>query len=156
MCLQRVFCQLHADFLSVHAQATTRFNETMHQIAQEAGGEGGCRLGCQLGIRRSADTYLRNLRQNPLSPMNTPRVVGIDDWAWHRGHRNGTIVCDLEQFKVIDILPDREVRRLSNGFKCILVSKLLPVIVLNVIVKPPRLLPHRRFKFRIAGIYSRT
>ena len=38
----------------------------------------------------------------------TPRVVGIDDWAWKRGHRYGTIVCDLERRRIIDVLPDRE------------------------------------------------
>ena len=31
-----------------------------------------------------------------------------NDWAWKRGHRYGTIICDLEQRRIIDILPDRE------------------------------------------------
>jgi transposase len=34
-------------------------------------------------------------------------VVGIDDWAWWKGHRYGTIFCDLERGKVVDLLPDR-------------------------------------------------
>jgi transposase len=36
-----------------------------------------------------------------------PRVLGIDDWAWCKGHRYGTILCDLERGKVIDLLADR-------------------------------------------------
>lgn len=38
----------------------------------------------------------------------SPRIIGIDDWAWKKGHRYGTIVCDLERRQVIDLLPDRE------------------------------------------------
>lgn len=117
LCLQRVFCQRHADFLSVHAQSTQRFNENIQQIAQEVGGEGGCRLGCKLGIRRSADTYLRHLKQKSLPLASAPRVVGVDDWAWRRGHHYGTIICDLERSEVIDILPDREVATVVEWLK---------------------------------------
>jgi transposase len=37
-----------------------------------------------------------------------PSVIGIDDWAWRRNHRYGTIICDLERRKTIALLPDRE------------------------------------------------
>jgi hypothetical protein len=35
--------------------------------------------------------------------------VGIDEWASRKGHRYGTILCDLEKDKVIDLLADRSV-----------------------------------------------
>jgi transposase len=34
--------------------------------------------------------------------------VGIDDWAWKKNQRYGTIVCDLERRKPVTLLPDRE------------------------------------------------
>ncbi|WP_366940802.1 transposase [uncultured Amaricoccus sp.] len=35
-------------------------------------------------------------------------MIGIDDFAWRRGHGYGSIVIDLERRTVIDILPDRQ------------------------------------------------
>ena len=36
-------------------------------------------------------------------------VAGIDDWAFRKNHRYGTIVCDLERRRIVALLPDREI-----------------------------------------------
>ena len=36
------------------------------------------------------------------------RAIGIDDWAWRKGHRYGTLICDLERRSIVDLLSDRE------------------------------------------------
>jgi hypothetical protein len=46
-------------------------------------------------------------RRGPRS-FPPPSIVGIDDWAWRRNHRYGTLVCDLERHATIALLPDRE------------------------------------------------
>jgi hypothetical protein len=45
----------------------------------------------------SNDTLLRVVRRRSQTPTDHLSVVGIDDWAFRRNHRYGTIVCDLER-----------------------------------------------------------
>jgi transposase len=36
-----------------------------------------------------------------------PEVIGVDDWAWRKGQRYGTIIVDLQRGCPIDVLEDR-------------------------------------------------
>jgi transposase len=44
-------------------------------------------------------------------------VLGIDDWAWRKGQRYGTIVCDLERHCVVDLLPDRQSQTVTEWLR---------------------------------------
>jgi len=61
----------------------------------------------------SPDTILRLVKQNQLPTTSSPRVVGTDDWSWKRGLRYGTLICNLENNRPIDVLPDRQVQTVS-------------------------------------------
>ena len=57
---------------------------------------------------QSDDTVLRDLRKSAvIRPVKDPRVVGIDDWAWLKGRRYGTVIVDLERRVIIDVLSER-------------------------------------------------
>jgi transcriptional regulator with XRE-family HTH domain len=42
----------------------------------------------------SNDTLLRLVRRRGRPRFVPPTVIGIDDWAWRRNQRYGTIICD--------------------------------------------------------------
>ena len=114
VCFRTIFAEQFPSLIRPRAKVTTRLQEALCQIGFALGGEAGARLGDQLGVPGSPDTILRLVRTQQLPPNPPPRVIGIDDWAWKRRLRYGTIICDLERGVPIDLLPDRSVETVSQ------------------------------------------
>jgi transposase len=72
------------------------------------GGEAGARQLSIEAITSSPDTLLRLFRRLSLLEVVAPRLLGVDDWAWRRGQCYGTLLCDLETNRMVDVLPDRQ------------------------------------------------
>ncbi len=47
--------------------------------------------------------------QLPLPSEGSIHEVGIDEWAWKKGHHYGTILVNLAEGRVVQLLPDRSV-----------------------------------------------
>ena len=80
----------------------------VHHLALALGGRPAASFARRLMLPVSNDTLLRLVRRRGAPHFEAPIVVGIDDWAWRRNQRYGTIICDLERRKTIALLPDRE------------------------------------------------
>lgn len=107
-CPRRIFTEQLQGFAGRHARTTARLARTHLAIGMALGGEAGARLAAKTGMPTSPDTLLRRVKQTPSASAPQPRRVGIDDWAWCKGLRYGTIVVDLDTREVIDLLPDRD------------------------------------------------
>lgn len=112
-CPRQTFAEALGSAAARSARRTARLGDVQCQLGLALGGEGGARLAERLAMPVSANTLLRLVDRvvAPLAP--TPRVLGVDDWAWRRGQNYGTILVDLERNKVVDLLPDRESGTLS-------------------------------------------
>ena len=90
-----------------------RLEGIVHHLGLALGGRPGASFAKRLMLPVSNDTLLRVVRRQARRPSEPLSVVGVDDWAFRRNHRYGSIVCDLERRRVVALLPDREVATLQ-------------------------------------------
>ena len=112
-CAQKIFVERLPELCHPHAQRTKRLQEALCKLGLKEGGQAGADVGSELGFSGSRDTILRLVHQSDPSAHEKPRIIGLDDWAWKRRLRYGTLICDLERGQPIDLLPDRTVETVS-------------------------------------------
>lgn len=113
-CIRRIFCERFPQLVAAYGRQTMRLNEALSVIGLILGGEAGAKLAIGLGISISPDTLLQRIRQSSLPAAGTPRVLGVDDWAYRKRLSYGTVLVNLETRKPVALLPDREAETLSQ------------------------------------------
>lgn len=109
LCGRRIFAErFNTDVLAPWARRTARLDQIVHHLGLALGGRPAASFARRLMIPVSKDTLLRVVRRHGSPPFVPPAVIGIDDWAWRRNQRYGTLICDLERRRTIALLPDRE------------------------------------------------
>jgi transposase len=109
LCGRRIFAErFDDDVLAPRARRTSRLEHIVHHLALALGGRPAASFARRLMLPVSNDTLLRVVRRRGRRPVAPPTVIGIDDWAWRRNQRYGTLICDLERRRTIALLPDRE------------------------------------------------
>ena len=106
-CPQRIFAERFPSLVPVRGRHSLGVCAALRQVGMAVGGRPGMRLTRALGIPGSYRTIVRLVHGAPFPLLKVPRVIGLDEWAWRRGRRFGTIVCDLERHHVLDLLPER-------------------------------------------------
>jgi len=114
-CDRKIFAERLPDLAGPKARETTRLCEIVGLVGDALGGLPGERLLHRLGIVRSDDTVLRRVKSRGRGTSQPKvRVLGVDDWAWRKRQRYGTMLMDLERLHVIDLLPVRSAESFAH------------------------------------------
>lgn len=116
-CGRKTFAERFSGLLTPKARRTVRLRAQHLATAYALGGEAGGRLAHLLRMPISGDTLIRDIRQTPEPTEVVVRVVGVDDWAFKKGHNYGTILVDLEQHRPIALLGSREAEEVASWFQ---------------------------------------
>ncbi len=115
-CPRRTFAEQVAGATAPRRRATVRLEAVLAAFCVALGGEAGARLAGRIGVAVGGDALLRLLRREEVA-AGTPRVLGVDDWAWRRGRRYGSVLVDLEARRPVDLRADRTAAALEGWLK---------------------------------------
>lgn len=116
-CPRKIFTERLPTLVAPSAKRTLRLAQQQQQLGLALGGNPSARVSTELDRGASRNTFLRLVRRLPLPEPEAPEVIGIDDWAWKKGQRYGTIIVDLERQCPIALLEDREAETVAAWLK---------------------------------------
>ena len=113
-CQRKIFAERLPHVVAPYARRTLRLHDLLTLIGFTAGGEAGRKVVEGMHLLISPDTLLRLIRTTSEPSFPTPRILGVDDFAFRRRRSYGTILIDLEKRVPVDLLPDRESESLAK------------------------------------------
>jgi transposase len=117
-CDRKIFAERLPGVVAPRARETDRRHEVVRRVGYALGGLPGARLLSRLSMVSSDDTVLRRVKAWARRWSEPKvRVLGVDDWAWRKHQEYGTMLMDLEQRQIVDLLPVRSAESFAGWLR---------------------------------------
>jgi Transposase domain (DUF772)/zinc-finger of transposase IS204/IS1001/IS1096/IS1165 len=91
-CSRHIFAECFPEVVQRYARMTDRLIKALQAVGAITNGADAAQIASSFGVHTTAKTIIRRVLQLPLPSEGSVHKVGIDEWAWKKGHRYGTIL----------------------------------------------------------------
>ncbi|MBO0588354.1 MULTISPECIES: transposase [unclassified Sporosarcina] len=114
-CSIKIFAE-RFEGISTNGKRTNRTIDVLRKMAFSSSCLAAEKVALAAHIPVSHDTLLSIIKRTNISPKVSP-FLGLDYFAFKKGHTYGTLICDLRSHEPLAILPDRQPATITNWLK---------------------------------------
>ena len=112
-CAAATFAEQVVGLTAPHSRYTPLLRTLLAQIGLALAGRAGVRLADALGVNVGRDTLLRLVKALPDPDSGPVEVLGVDDFAFRKGHHYGTVLIDMATRRPLDMFDGRDGKDLA-------------------------------------------
>jgi transposase len=111
-CRRRVYCERFPGVLEPYSRWTERARKALLEMSHASSAESVARIARMMGFKVSHDSLLRLQGREVFSFRHAP-YIAVDEFAWRKRQRYGTLIVDLERRLPVALLPTDTAEGLS-------------------------------------------
>ena len=85
-CSRKIFAERFSGLVQRYARMTDRLIKLLQFVGVMTNGADAAQIASSFGVSTTAKTIIRRVLQLPLPSGGSVHKVGIDEWAWKKGH----------------------------------------------------------------------